>query len=194
MPDQFTAPCWADCDSAELVNAAARFFSTRAEMLDGHLIVSPPQDFAHSTAVLEVAFQLKAAAVPHVDLGSGYATTPGTGPRTLVLPDVAVMSRKPTASDIAHRTPDAVWYSTGILAMAVEVTSDNHEIDTGPKHRAYAAAGVPVYVIVHRQRGRVFVHTDRAGSRYLTTASRKLGDKLPLPAPYPPLDTSALLG
>ncbi|WP_229327258.1 Uma2 family endonuclease [Streptomyces sp. UNOC14_S4] len=81
-----------------------------------------------------------------------------------------------------------------------EVTAGNHETDTGPKYRSYAAAGIPVYVLVNRHDGKVYVHSDPvpdtedpAKSRYRTTTTTELGRKAQLPAPYPVLDTAFAL-
>ncbi|MET9862330.1 Uma2 family endonuclease [Streptomyces smyrnaeus] len=78
-----------------------------------------------------------------------------------------------------------------------EVTSSSHETDSGPKYRAYAAAGVPVYVLIHRKEDKAYAFSDpvshEGDARYKTTSEVKLGDPLPLPSPYPALDTSALL-
>jgi hypothetical protein len=102
--------------------------------------------------------------------------------------------------DEAYRKGHKGWYPIELLALVGEVTSSNHETDTGPKFRSYATAGIPVYVVVHRRDGQVYVHSDPvpdlddpSRSRYRITATTALGDKVPLPDSYPTLDTSALL-
>ncbi len=87
-----------------------------------------------------------------------------------------------------------------MITLVGEVTSTNHETDTGPKYRAYAAAGVPVYVLIDRHSRTAHCFTDPflpgddpAEAYYGTGTKVDLGDPLPLPAPYPTLDTTAFL-
>ncbi|MFB7897378.1 Uma2 family endonuclease [Streptomyces xiamenensis] len=86
-----------------------------------------------------------------------------------------------------------------LLDLVGEVTSSNHETDTGPKYRTYAAAGVPVHVLIHRDEKKAFACSDpkpgdaSAKARYATKVEVDLGRSLPLPEPYPALDTSVFL-
>ncbi|MDT0381984.1 hypothetical protein RM572_24790 [Streptomyces sp. DSM 42041] len=75
----------------------------------------------------------------------------------------------------------------------------DHETDTGPRLRTYAAAGVPVYVLLNREDGHAYAYTEpvvTAGgstrSHSTAVTSVEFGGKLNLPAPYPPLDTGFL--
>ncbi|CAM5425539.1 Putative restriction endonuclease domain-containing protein OS=Streptomyces aurantiogriseus OX=66870 GN=GCM10010251_70350 PE=4 SV=1 [Streptomyces aurantiogriseus] len=88
-----------------------------------------------------------------------------------------------------------------MIALVGEVTSTNHETDTGPKFRTYAAAGVPTYVLVDRHSGTAHCYTDPllpgdqpTEAYYDTDTKVDLGDPLLLPAPYPALDTAPFLG
>ncbi|HZG02109.1 MAG TPA: hypothetical protein VE546_00810 [Streptomyces sp.] len=109
------------------------------------------------------------------------------------------MRREPTELDEAYRRAHRGWYSIDLLALAGEITSTNHETDTGPKYRSYAAAGVPVHVLVHRQEKKAYAFSDPvreedpAEARYATRVEVDLGRRLPLPGPYPALDTAPLL-
>ncbi|MFJ8002023.1 hypothetical protein ACIQ7D_33780 [Streptomyces sp. NPDC096310] len=101
--------------------------------------------------------------------------------------------------DEAYRRAHKGWYPIELLALAGEVTSSNHETDSGPKYRGYAAAGIPVHVLIHRQDGKAYAFSDPvpgdgpATAHYATKVEVELGRPLPLPAPYPLLDTSVLL-
>ncbi|MBC2875942.1 MULTISPECIES: Uma2 family endonuclease [Streptomyces] len=176
----------------------------RPEYLEGTVIVPPPPDYGHGKARLELTRQLYSAGVRWAGTGMGFREGLGGdgdgGTRTLVIPDFHILKHSPTEQDEAHYAAHRGWYPMGLLALVGEVTSDHHETDTGPKYRGYAAAEIPVYVLVNREDGRVYVHSEpgedpqRPGrSRYRTTTSTELGGKLALPAPYPVLDTSALL-
>ncbi|MEV7088982.1 hypothetical protein AB0O07_24365 [Streptomyces sp. NPDC093085] len=59
--------------------------------------------------------------------------------------------------------------------------------------------GIPVYVLIHRQEGKAYAFSepvpgdDPATAHYATKVEVELGRSLPLPTPYPSLDTSVLL-
>lgn len=124
---------------------------------------------------------------------------PRGGTRSLLIPDFYVRRRKPAELDEAYRRAHRGWYSIELLAPAGEITSTNHETDTGPKYRGYAAAGVPVHVLVHRQEKKAYAFSDPvrgedpARARYATRVEVDLGRLLPLPGPCPALDTAPLL-
>jgi Uma2 family endonuclease len=173
----------------------------RPEYVEGMVLVPPQPDFDHGNIAGDLFYQLRSLDVRLAGLGMGYRIGRRGGPtRALVIPDFYVLRRRPTEMDEAYRKAHKGWYPIELLALVGEVTSSNHETDTGPKFRSYATAGIPVYVLVHRRDGQVYVHSDPvpdpddpSRSRYRITATTALGDKVPLPDPYPTLDTSALL-
>ncbi|GHJ98909.1 hypothetical protein SY2F82_07070 [Streptomyces sp. Y2F8-2] len=87
-----------------------------------------------------------------------------------------------------------------MVALIGEVTSTNHETDTGPKLRTYAAAGVPVYVLINRHTQTAHCYTepilpgdDPTAAYYGNESKVHLGELLTLPNPYPTLDTTPFL-
>jgi hypothetical protein len=91
-------------------------------------------------------------------------------------------------------------HSIDMIALVGEVTSTNHETDTGPKLRAYAAAGVPVYVLINRHAKTAHCYTDPSlpgedptEAYYGGEAKVDLGGPLLLPGPYSTLDTAPFL-
>ncbi|MET7570819.1 Uma2 family endonuclease [Streptomyces sp. NPDC005492] len=77
-----------------------------------------------------------------------------------------------------------------IMEPVGEVTSTNHETNTGPKLRTYAAAGVPVYVLINRETKTAHCHTtpvlpgdDPTKAYYDTESKVDLGEPLPPPGP-----------
>ncbi|GAA3619897.1 Uma2 family endonuclease [Streptomyces chitinivorans] len=171
----------------------------RAEYVEGTMIVAPQPDDHHNDAATEFYFQLRSAGFRLAGIGSGYRLALQGETRSLLIPDFYVRRRKPTELDEAYRRAHRGWYSIELLALAGEITSTNHETDTGPKYRGYAAAGVPVYVLVHRQEKKAYAFSDPvreedpAKAHYATRVEVDLGRLLPLPAPYPALDTAPLL-
>ncbi|MFI2200927.1 Uma2 family endonuclease [Streptomyces sp. NPDC020192] len=168
------------------------------EFLEGQACIpqSPP-DHGHSEAVMSLFLQFRSAAVPHVGTGNGYRCTDRTGATTaLLIPDLYVKRRKPTRADEAHYTAHPGWYPIAMLALVGEVTSTNHETDTGPKFRTYAA-GIPLYVLIDRHSKTAHCYTDPVlpgddptEAYYATDTKVTLGDPLLLPSPYPTLDTA----
>ncbi|GGW18233.1 hypothetical protein GCM10018980_69500 [Streptomyces capoamus] len=182
----------AACEAASPMPVRPEFIEGRA-----HVPLAPPCA-GHSAAVLDLALQLRSAAVPGAGTGNGFRfTDPALRTTALVIPDFYVMRRSPTRTDEAGFDAHPGWYPAGLLALVGEVTSTNHETDTGPKFRTYAAAGIPVYVLVDRHSRTAHCHTgpvlpgdDPTEAYYATDTKVTLGDPLPLPAPYPVLDTA----
>ncbi|MFH9083090.1 Uma2 family endonuclease [Streptomyces sp. NPDC017673] len=174
----------------------------RAEFIEGraHLPLAPPGD-GHSDTVLELCFQLRSAAVPHAGIGNGFRFADRAhGTTALIIPDVHVMRREPTSTDEAHFAAHPGWYPIDMLALVGEVTSTNHETDTGPKLRTYAAAGIPVYVLIDRHSRTAHCCTapvlpgdDPTEAYHATDIKVDLGEPLPLLAPYPTPDTSPFI-
>ncbi|TDU77506.1 putative restriction endonuclease [Streptomyces sp. KS 21] len=84
---------------------------------------------------------------------------------------------------------------TGAL-MVVEVTShdaDADRRDRSEKRDGYAAAGIPVYLLIDRQSCAVTVHSDPSGGSYRESPSFPYGATVKLPDPVGiTLDTEAL--
>ncbi|MEV6997586.1 Uma2 family endonuclease [Streptomyces sp. NPDC093982] len=89
------------------------------------------------------------------------------------------------------------WARPDGVLMAVEITSydsDTHNRDRVEKPRAYAEAGIPVYLLIDRDNLSVLVHTTpdlEDGYREIHTV--RLGGRVTLPAPVGiELDTEEL--
>ncbi|MET9545242.1 Uma2 family endonuclease [Streptomyces sp. NPDC006627] len=172
----------------------------RPEYFEGMGIVPPQADQEHNHEAAELYFQLRSAGIRLAGIGNGYRAGPRGGRTTaLFVPDFYVLHRWPSELDESYRKAHKGWYSAELLALVGEVTSSNHETDTGPKYRTYAAAGVPVYVLFHRQDGKAYAYSDPvqeedpAKAHYATKVEVELGHPLPLPEPYPKLDTAFLV-
>ncbi|UGY92834.1 Uma2 family endonuclease [Streptomyces gobiensis] len=173
----------------------------RPEFVEGRLIVPPwPYDDHHNATRCDLAYQLRTADVPLVGFGNGYRISlNGESTHSLTIPDFYVLHRRPNEVDEAYRTAHKGWYSIELVALVGEVTSTDHETDSGLKYRSYAAAGVPVYVLIHREERTAYAFSDpvpgadSAKAHYATKTKVHLGYPLPLPAPFPALDTSLLL-
>lgn len=85
-----------------------------------------------------------------------------------------------------HFAGQGEWATPEGVLMVVEITS--HDRDTDRRDRrdklaAYAAAELPVYLLVDREAGRVSVYSDPANGTYRLRQSHDYGEVVELPAP-----------
>ena len=75
--------------------------------------------------------------------------------------------------------------------MVVEVTSSQPQRDRDAKRRAYASAGIPLYLLVDRQERTVTLFREPEAGDYSARSVESIGGKLEIPAPFSfTLDTS----
>lgn len=169
----------------------------RPEYVEGMAIVPPQPNHKHNNGAFKLAVQFDSAG--HlVGMGNGYRAANKDGmTMSLLIPDFYALRREPTELDELYLKAHKGWYPIDMIALVGEVTSTNHETDTGPKLRTYAAAGVPVYVLINRDTKTAHCYTDPilpgddpTKAYYDSEIKVNLGDPLPLPAPYPTLDTA----
>ncbi|MFH9069600.1 Uma2 family endonuclease [Streptomyces alboflavus] len=88
------------------------------------------------------------------------------------------------------------WADPAGVLMAVEVTSydrDSDRRDHVEKPAAYAASGIPVYLLVDRDAASIEVHADPEDGKYRSLIKRPFGDTVELPEPVGiTLDTGKL--
>jgi Uma2 family endonuclease len=78
------------------------------------------------------------------------------------------------------------WADASQVLMVVEVTSydaDTDRRDREEKPRAYAEAGIPVYLLVDRESCEVLIHSEPEGNTYGTLIRRPFGKRVALPDP-----------
>jgi Uma2 family endonuclease len=172
----------------------------RPEYVERLILVPPPPDRQHNKSAYELSFQLRTAGFELTGINDGFRVARGNGKTVgLLIPDFYVLHREATELDERYRAAHKGWYPIDMVALAGEVTSTNHEVDTGSKARTYATGGVSVYVVIHREEGQAYAYSDPfsdpenpAKSHYRTVTSTELGGKLQLPEPYTALDTGFL--
>ncbi|HEY4440270.1 MAG TPA: Uma2 family endonuclease [Candidatus Elarobacter sp.] len=137
----------------------------RVELLDGDIVVVPPQGEGHFSVVARLNWHL----------------TTRFGKRVLVTVQqpVIVSERSEPEPDIALLFLRDDFYRSGIprtsdVFAMVEVADSSIRVDRGIKLRIYAEAGVPDYWIVDVKRERIEVYRDPADGVYgsLTTLRR----------------------
>ncbi|MFK0105137.1 Uma2 family endonuclease [Streptomyces sp. NPDC091217] len=174
---------------------------TRPEYVEGMAIVPPQPNDNHNDGAGELYYQFRAAGFRLAGFNNGYRAAHKDGSTmALMVPDLYVRRRRPSELDEAYSRAHKGRYPIDMLALVGEVTSSNHETDTGPKFRTYAAVGIPVYVLVDRHARTAHCYTDPilpgddpTEAYYDTDVKVDLGDPLPLPTPYPTLDTTPFL-
>ena len=173
----------------------------RPEYVEGTVFVPPAPNDNHNDGAFELSFQFRAAGLRLVGMGNGYRAAHKDGTTmSLLIPDFYVRRRRPSELDESYRKAHKGWYPIDMITLVGEVTSTNHETDTGPKLRTYAAAGVPAYVLINRNTNTAHCYSDPilpgddpTKAYYDTETKVDLGQPLPLPAPYPTLDTAPFL-
>ncbi|MFD9000372.1 Uma2 family endonuclease [Streptomyces sp. NPDC059582] len=196
-------PVMTHVDPIDLLIAieAASPVPIRPEYVEGTVIVPPQPNDMHDDGAFQLAVQFFDAGFDLAGMGNGYRAAHKDGSTmALLIPDFYVRRRQASELDESYRKVHKGWYPADMIALVGEVTSTNHWADTGPKLRTYAAAGIPGYVLVDRDAKTAHCHTppvlpgdDPTGARYDDETKVGLGEPLPLPAPYPTLDTAPFL-
>ncbi|MEC4020064.1 Uma2 family endonuclease [Streptomyces sp. H27-D2] len=91
-----------------------------------------------------------------------------------------------TLAPVDHFAGQGEWSASDGVLMTVEVTS--HDADTDRRDRTekrdgYAAAGIPVYLLIDRDACTVTVHSEPKNGTYRQQPSHPYGATVELPAP-----------
>jgi Uma2 family endonuclease len=160
-----------------------------AELINGRILVVPAPDGDHDEDVIYVANQVHAR-VPDLQLYQERGLAVGAYREGRARVDGAIAPR-------GYFRGQRSWADASGVVLALEVTSGGEadaEVDRVEKRDAYAASGIPVYLLVDRRRGEAVVHWGPAGGRYTHHSSAVFGEKLLLPEPFGfELDTAELV-
>lgn len=148
----------------------------RAELIDGEIIVTPPPDGNHETAFSKIMKQIVRRSSADLDVSAhkGLITPLGR-----FIPDLTIGPE----GIFADKEP---WMSTEGVLMVMEVTSRDPNRDRVAKRKGYAAAGIPLYLLLDRQERSVVLHSepDLDAGDYLIVHNASYGKDVPLPAPF----------
>ncbi|WP_060951399.1 Uma2 family endonuclease [Streptomyces hygroscopicus] len=157
----------------------------RVELIDGAIRVTGPGDGRHAEIVTSVSGQVR----DHRNglrcyTGLGLRL-PGAPPEGRSLPDLVIAPKGSFRNALEFQDP-------GPVVLAGEVTSaSTAERDRGAKSRGYARAGIPLYLLIDRERNQAVLHSLPAGKRYTRKVEVDLSQPLSLPEPLGfDLDTS----
>ncbi|MFJ8043208.1 Uma2 family endonuclease [Kitasatospora sp. NPDC096147] len=146
----------------------------KAELIEGEIIVTPPPDGDHEGAIGRIVTQV-------IRRYPGDITVAGN--KGLIVPGDRYIPGVTFAEEGAFDGQDSWMLPEGVL-MVVEVTSRKPGRDREAKRRGYAAAGIPLYLLVDRGKNEVVLHSDPWRGDYHGVKGVPTGQPLPLPAPF----------
>ncbi|MFY0510136.1 Uma2 family endonuclease [Streptomyces anulatus] len=156
------------------------------ELINGKLEVKPVPDGDHDEIIMWVAMQCMRQQ-PDLRLYRERGLRIGGYRNGRARPDG-------TLARAGRFAGDGEWSNPDRILMTVEVTSHDHDTDSRDrteKRDGYAAAGIPVYLLVDRDT--LVVHSEPDKGRYRQQHSYDYGDAVPLPGPVDiTLDTEEL--
>ncbi|MFE6227621.1 Uma2 family endonuclease [Streptomyces sp. NPDC057854] len=160
----------------------------RVELIEGEIYVVPPAKGKHEKIVTELVEQVVARRTDK-DLRNSTGIglyLPGANGIVRVIPDLVIAPRDSFDNEQEWHAPDAV------LLVAEVASPSTASRDRVLKIRAYARAGIPLYLMIDREAGEAVVCSEPVGDDYAHTSVHKLGAEVPLPAPLGfTLDTAA---
>ncbi|MBH1936048.1 Uma2 family endonuclease [Streptomyces sp. AV19] len=152
--------------------------TVRLELIDGRIEVKPVPDGTHSEIV---AWLQNACREQRADrwLYAGVGLRVGDGLTGRAIADGVLAPR-------GHFAGHGEWSDPEGIPMVVAVTSkyaDAVRRDRTTKALGYAAAGIPLYLLVDRDRRMVTVYSKPWNGEYLSIRSRPYGESVRLPDP-----------
>ncbi|WP_030682778.1 Uma2 family endonuclease [Streptomyces sp. NRRL B-1347] len=176
-------------DFEELVHRAPETLRNQLEFLNGKLEVKPVPDQVHGAMVMWLLRQCMQQR-PELALYPEQGLKVPTYRKGRARADGALAPLDHFVGQVGE------WASPEGVLMAVEVTScdrDADQRDRVEKPSAYAAAGIPVYLLVDRDSSEVIVHAEPKGGTYRSVIRRSFGETVELPDPVGfALDTEKL--
>lgn len=154
---------------------------TRAEIVDGEIIVSPFPNNPHQL-VVRYLILLFAACIPNgweLEASGGLILEPD---EQEYQPDLYIAPADAWTDDQPGALPEQVE----LVVEVVSVGRRDRERDRVSKYGAYARAGIPFYLLVDRYEddGYVTLFSNPDSGQYLDAHKVPFGEKLTLPAPF----------
>ncbi|MGW3565820.1 Uma2 family endonuclease [Streptomyces sp. NPDC000941] len=162
----------------EIASAAPE--TVRLEFINGRIQEKRVADGDHETIIMWLLRQCMQSR-PELDLHTSQGLKVEKYREGRARPDGSL-------APVAHFAGQGEWAKPDGVLMTVEVTSydrDTERRDRVEKPAAYAAAGIPVYLLVDRDACAVMVHTnpDPKSGRYRDIHEAPFGEQVVLPQP-----------
>ncbi|MFJ7156144.1 Uma2 family endonuclease [Streptomyces sp. NPDC101118] len=173
-------------DFEELAHTAPE--TVQIEFINGKLEVRPPTDGTHGEIVMwlvRLCFELRPELGLYQTLGlvTERSCTGRYRPAGVLAP-------------VGHFRGSGEWAAPDGVLMAVEVSPHRparDRRDFREKRDGYAAAGIPVYLLIDRDAQELVVYAEPARGKYAQRRSHPYGARVRLPAPVAiTLDTEKL--
>jgi Uma2 family endonuclease len=162
----------------------------RAELIDREIVVTPPPSGDHESLIWKIVRQVVRNGAVDMDFsGHKGLIIPANGDRGegRFIPDGTF-----AAADLGLFDGAPSWMPAAGVAMIIEVTSRRPALDRNQKRRGYAAAGIPLYLLVDRGSELVTLFSEPSDTDYARTRSAQFSGQLELPKPFAfTLDLSA---
>lgn len=152
----------------------------RAQLIDGEIVVTPPPGGNHEHCISRIVKQVLACSATPMDFsGNKGLVVPAITGQSMVIPDLTFA---PEELDLFLDAPS--WMRPSGVEMVVEVTSSLPEHDRNAKRRSYAAARIPLYLLIGRDEKTVTLYSGPTRDTYVTTTTVPFGETLDLPEPF----------
>lgn len=145
----------------------------RAELIDGEIVIVPPEDGTHRNVVARIARQIHENC-EDIDV---WTTKGIETPRGRFIPDLLA-----GPSGLVIDMPP--WAAAGGFHLVAEVTSSRPDDDRNAKRHGYAEAGIPMYLLVDRERGECVLRSKPEHDDYRSGYRVPIGEEIPLPQPF----------
>ncbi|GAA4982954.1 Uma2 family endonuclease [Yinghuangia aomiensis] len=168
----------------------------RAELIGGAIVMSPTSVGLHHVLLHRLTKEFLEAHLPQGALSTAFPLTVWIpegvdGDAEGYIPDLVV------ADEGAMLEPGRWKFDPDAVHLAVEVVSKGSQSqrdDRIHKPIGYAAAGVPLYLLIDPLRREVTLFAKPEDKAYLRKTSVAFGDKIPFPEPFDGvLDTSIFI-
>lgn len=164
----------------------------RAELIAGEIVLRQPADGYHEHCLSRLVGQVVKHASREMDMSGNKGLVIPRDHRAhhgRVIPDATFT---PEDEEVFRTAPP--WMSCEGVAMVTEVTDTGPQRDRTAKRLGYARAGIPLYLLIDRDRATAILHSEPGGTDYAVTRVAPFGKPLPLPEPFDfELDTSEFL-
>ncbi|MFC4377369.1 Uma2 family endonuclease [Nocardia halotolerans] len=156
----------------------------RAELIEGEIVVTPPPDGSHESAIASLVRQVMKRSKLETDASGNKGLSIGGGPDKVddhVIPDAVFVPVGAFAGQGSWMPPDHVL-------MVAEVTSYKADRDRGAKRRAYARGNVPLYLLIDQGEQSATLFGEPGGSGdlidYRASTRVPFGKSIELPSPF----------
>ncbi|OIJ69641.1 Uma2 family endonuclease [Streptomyces mangrovisoli] len=190
MAERASSPLSVDMFERIAEFAESQDDTVRFEFIDGRIGLRKMTNGTHGEIAMWLVFHCKQARSDLTLNVTGQGLKVASYRSGRARPDAVL-------APVGHFNGQGDWADPDGVLMAVEITSydsDTHNRDRVEKPRAYAEAGIPVYLLIDRDKDSVVVHSDpdpKDGYRDIHLV--RLGGKVSLPEPVGiELDTEEL--